>query len=306
MVEEVRSICRIQNPLVRNLRITECYYRLSMAFAGRVGLGANWCTFATWASRQAGCTIRGEDLIEHLSPRTPRLWRAVLRTGVLDPQTIPGWIVKHVHTPFDAVERASASVAKGNLKVFEEIGEVFARSLEDPSFAPSQPLLRQAFEHYRLAAAAADPEEQARFMLLANIQCGLHEQRRLQPEIEAAMTAPLWLFKDLLKDLVCEIVSQGFMSLKLPGDRRLRLGEDLNTPIPDCFKGMERQEVLDQFETAGVGGAGAENWADLQQRMRYISRLFRCFHNDAALFEPPFSADQCDTMRSGQLPRGVL
>src|SRR5688572_8036206 len=109
MVEEVRSICRIENTLIRNLRITECYYRLSAAVAQRVGPGANWCTFATWASRQAGCTIRGEDLIEHVSPRTPRLYRMILRAGILDPRTVPGWIVKHVHTPFDAVEHASAS-----------------------------------------------------------------------------------------------------------------------------------------------------------------------------------------------------
>ncbi|HYP09465.1 MAG TPA: hypothetical protein VER03_24790 [Bryobacteraceae bacterium] len=306
MVEEVRSICTIENPLIRNLRITECYHRLSATFAQRVGPGANWCAFATWASRQAGCTIRGEDLIEHLSPRTPRLWRAVLRMGVLDPQTPAGWIVKHVHTPFDAVERASASVAKGNLKVFEEIGEVFARWLDDSSYVPSQPLLRDAFEHYRLAAEASSANERARWMVIANIECGLHEQRRLQPEIEGAMTAPLWLFKNLLKDLVCEIVSQGFMTLKLPGDRRLRLGDDLDAPAPACFEGMEREPLLAQFETAGIGGVGAENWADLQQRMRYISRLFRCFHEDAALFQPPFSVDQCETMRSGQLPRGVL
>jgi hypothetical protein len=26
------------------------------------GLAANWCTFATWASKQAGRTIRREDL----------------------------------------------------------------------------------------------------------------------------------------------------------------------------------------------------------------------------------------------------
>jgi hypothetical protein len=128
----------------------------------------------------------------------------------------------------------------------------------------------------------------------------------LQPEIEAAMTAPLWLFRDLLKDLVCEIVSQGFMTLKLPGGKRLRLGVDLDAPIPNCFDGVEREPLLAQFEKAGRGGAGAENWADLQQRMRYISRLFRCFHEEAAFFEPPFTPEQCKAMQKGQLPRGVL
>ena len=311
MVEEVRSICRIENSLIRNLRITECYHRLSLAFAQRVGSGANWCTFATWASRQAGCTIRGEDLIEHISPRTPRLWRAILRAGVLDPRTVAGWIVKHVHTPFDAVERASAAVAKGNLKVFEEIGEVFAHSLEDPSFVPSAPLLRDAFEHYRQAAVASSAEERARCMLYANIECGLHEQRRLQPEIEAAMTAAVpSIFgprvTQMMRDLACEVVSQGFMALKLPGGRSLLLTADLDMPIPVCFEGLEKEPLLAQFETAGFGGVGAENWADLQQRMRYIARLFRCFHDDASLFKPPFDAAQCETMRTGQLPRGVL
>ena len=48
-------------PVVRNLRITQCYHALSAAVAERISPGANWCTFATWASRQAGQTIRGED-----------------------------------------------------------------------------------------------------------------------------------------------------------------------------------------------------------------------------------------------------
>lgn len=35
----------------------------------RTGPCANGCTFATWASRQAGRTIRGEDLMEELERR---------------------------------------------------------------------------------------------------------------------------------------------------------------------------------------------------------------------------------------------
>ena len=46
---------------MRNLEITHCYSLLAAAFAARSGEGANWCTYATWASRQAGRTIRGED-----------------------------------------------------------------------------------------------------------------------------------------------------------------------------------------------------------------------------------------------------
>ena len=71
---EVDAISIIANPVIRNLKITQCYCELSSAFAGRTGTCANWCTFATWASKQAGQTIRGEDLqrtIENILKQEP-------------------------------------------------------------------------------------------------------------------------------------------------------------------------------------------------------------------------------------------
>jgi hypothetical protein len=322
-VAEVREICKIDNALVRNLRITECYGRLAAAFGARVGSGANWCTFATWASRQAGCTIRGEDVVTFIGPTTPRLWRLLLRAGLLNPRTVVGWIVKHVHTPFDAVERASASVARGNLKVFEEIGEVFAQSLATPGFEPAQPLLREAFAHYREAASEANPDKRACLMLLGNLKCGWHEQTRLQPKIAEALQSPLQTlntltrrflpflrrpverFTALIQDLNYHIITQGFMTLSLP-ETRLQLGRDIDRPIPKYFDALANDPFLLQFSLAGHGGDGAENWADLSQRMRYIARLFRCFHEDNTLFRPPFTEDQRGAMLQGRLPRGVL
>jgi hypothetical protein len=309
-VDEVRSITKIDNDILRNLRITDCYHRLSAAFQERLGPGANWCTFATWASRQAGSTIRGEDLIDHLMrPTTPHFWRALLRAGILDPRTAAGWIVRHVHTPFDAVENASHAVAEGNLKVFEEIGEEFARWLADATYVPEAPLLREAFANYADAAALQDVETRARLMLFGNVRCGLHEQTRLQPQIERAMLAPLSIFpflRPLLKDAVCHIVTHGFMTLKLPRGRRLALAREVDVPASECFEGVNSDPLLQQFEHAGEGGEGAENWADLQQRMRYIARLFRCYHFDGSLFEPPFNDRQREAIAAGKLPRGVL
>ena len=60
-VSDVDTIGAIGDPVIRNLRITQCYHELARAVAERVAPGANWCTFAIWASRQAGQTIRGED-----------------------------------------------------------------------------------------------------------------------------------------------------------------------------------------------------------------------------------------------------
>lgn len=225
---EVAAITAIPDSTIRNLRITECYYRLSAAMAQRTGGGANWCTFATWASKQAGQTIRGEDLFQHFAQHARRgwsllhpiqsVWRVLLRRGIFNPETSLGRVVKGIHTPFDAFERASDAVARGNRKVFEEIGWEFARylhacpanaapdSAEFAAFAgglkagpppDGQDLLRQAFSHYQQHAFETSPAARAQLLLLANLKIGLHEQTRLQPEIlEAIEAAP-----DTVKDL---------------------------------------------------------------------------------------------------------
>jgi hypothetical protein len=137
----VGRIGAIANPVLRNLNITECYARLAAAFAAQSrGPGANWCTFATWASRQAGETIRGEDVLDDLQRRLSEgrlllqplqtLWRRLLRLGLLQPETRVGRLTAELHTPLDAVGRASDAVARGNLKVFAEVGLEFARRLE--------------------------------------------------------------------------------------------------------------------------------------------------------------------------------
>jgi hypothetical protein len=61
-VDEVDGIATLLDPVIRNLQITQCYQELSAGMAQRAGWHANWCTFATWASKQAGQTIRKEDL----------------------------------------------------------------------------------------------------------------------------------------------------------------------------------------------------------------------------------------------------
>jgi hypothetical protein len=216
-VDEVRRIAALPDLALRNLEITHCYSRLAAAFAARSGEGANWCTFATWASRQAGRTIRGEDLVDHLERRlgerrwlfhpVTTLWRRLLRRGFARPDSRLGRLAAELHTPFDAFERASVAVARGNLKVFEEIGLEFARYLEECSPAdaaasrrflerlrPGDPpdgqrYLRRAFERYSQLADANDAKTRAEPAVLANLEIGFHEQTRLQPEIRAALDA---------------------------------------------------------------------------------------------------------------------
>ena len=209
--EEIRRIVAIRDPILRNLEITYCYHRLSLAFTSRTGQCANWCTFATWASRQAGRTIRGEDIFDALISNTATgsvfahpirwCWRTLLLRGLLNTETRLGRIVNAIHTPFDALEAASDAVARGNLKVFEEIGHEFARYLQAKNFEtfvnglrPGDPPdgqqhLIEAFTIYEAQNASQDPALRAQAIFHANVKIGMHEQIRLQPEIRESLEA---------------------------------------------------------------------------------------------------------------------
>ena len=302
---EVQRITAIRDPVLRNLEITHCYWRLAQAVAQRTGSGANWCTFATWASKQAGRTIRGEDAEALLRARLGRradflhpvrsLWRWLLRRGLLDPGSRLGRFVAELHTPLDALERASDAVARGNRKVFEEIGLEFARYLQAcPADAPvdapeveaflrslGAAELRRAFTRYQEAPSAQS-------LLAANLEIGLHEQTRLQPEIREALDAPYvtqsglgrrildallphgtrtrravpdpaaaavlgWTAARIQRhgaELAREAITRSLMMLSLPG-RILWLGAHLADPYPEALETItdaELEALIARFE----------------------------------------------------------
>ena len=80
-VADVERIIALADPVVRNLQITQCYHELSRALARRTVSHANWCTFAVWASKQAGQTIRKEDLARALE----QLWDTSSEVSVVTP-----------------------------------------------------------------------------------------------------------------------------------------------------------------------------------------------------------------------------
>ena len=219
-IAEVERIAALDDPALRNLQITQCYHELSQALSARTGPGANWCTFATWASKQAGQSIRKEDLRRTLervldeltSPGRSgddlaRELRAAGAAG--EPDEIRA-AARQALDLRPAVERASDAVGRGNKKVFEEIGREFARFnaefLPDPqpdeaklerfcqALRPGEPpdgqrYLRQAFRRYYQAFFVTDDKARAELLLCANLEIGLHEQTRLQPEIAEALDA---------------------------------------------------------------------------------------------------------------------
>lgn len=61
MLQDIARIARLSEPVLRNLLITLRYHALTISLARVVGpTNANWATFATWASKTAGESIRGE------------------------------------------------------------------------------------------------------------------------------------------------------------------------------------------------------------------------------------------------------
>ena len=210
------------DPVVRNLQITLAYYDLSTACRGPLTAGANWCTFAVWASRQAGHTVRGEDLLDNFARRallpTPlwsineRIGKWLVRRGLFNPNTRLGRLGAAVGSPIRGIESASREIAEGNKKVFEEIGREFARFLslrasdatrDDAALdafcvtlrsgppPDGQDRLKEAFKYYYAAKFTTDATERAQLEYLANLLVGFHEQVRLQAQIESGMTAPV-------------------------------------------------------------------------------------------------------------------
>jgi hypothetical protein len=237
-VADVERVNALGDPVLRNLQITQCYCDLSRVFAARTGGGpANWCTFATWASKQAGQTIRKEDLrraferVFALSPEAENAGDAALDavaelSAKRGQERVPD-AIRRALLPDCAFERASDAVARGNRKVFEEIGLEFARFLALPvanggiepaqlalfydGLGPGEPpdgqgYLRQAFASYAAAFAESEPKARAELILLANLAIGWHEQTRLQPEIldafNSAFEEPVKLRRGLLRHLL--------------------------------------------------------------------------------------------------------
>ncbi len=322
---DVQRIGAISDPVARNRQITRCYHDLSAGLARWLPDGANWCTVATWASRQAGQSIRREDL-----------WRALARllddsaevtaaarelesaAGGEGPESLAGAVraVRDALSPAAAFERTAEAVARGNRKVFVEIGLEFARFLAlfndgppdavalaafgdglQPGDPPEgQALLRAAFGHYH-AALAATGKPRAELMLLANLEIGFHEQTRLQPEIRAAMDAPVYEPADLRHRLLAElfpdpaarlrlavlrlageaapllaardrltdetqrlgrlVITDALMTLELPGGLVLHLGRDLPGDYPALLRDPVNADLKALLHQVETGGASS-------------------------------------------------
>jgi hypothetical protein len=366
-IDEVSRIVEEANSVLRNLRITHCYHRLSAELARVIDPGqANWSTFATWASLTAGISIRDEEV--------PGIMLALLRDEArLRPRVGPvfAWIYRHTAAKVDVlqlaretIQRVSEEVADGNRKVFAELAPLFVQFVDamqappadrmarvdaflatlrrGPSDRDGQDVLRQAFTNYAAAADEPDPCLKAQLMLLANCQIGLHEQTRLQDDIEGAMNAPvaemitdgigrllairlafrfLWplgVTRERVRAAIQEdwqcLATRLSMRLSLPGGRVLPLGGD-HIPWPNQIPELLRQlsnadliALLMRFDDdlTKLRAQGARNWSRLHDRMGFICELFRAEQQSVDLFGPPFSQSAQAEIARGVVPHTGL
>lgn len=219
-VAQANQIAALTNASQRNLQITQAYYEFSLAFSQLFGAENNvWCNFATWASKTAGIYIRGDNAASFVQEY---LHNAVfLQDGLASLKKVLSWFDGQVdlYTQFltdiinSVPDEMSRQIAAGNVKVFAELGPLFAHMLEvfkdseqfdqtvldlflaelrpGSTASNGQDLLRQAFTHYYHAIFAADEKTKAELILCGNLLIGYHEQTRLQDKIVAGMEAPL-------------------------------------------------------------------------------------------------------------------
>ncbi len=307
--ERVQQIAAGTDPVVRNLRITQCYQDLSVAIRARIPGGANWCTFATWASKQAGQTIRGQDLEnllrEHLeqSSKVPLMLRDIL----LFLSGERGMLFSHIRDivlELGPLRRSSEQVSVGNQKVFAEIGLLFAQFLaaadDDAKFSAflaalrpggppdGQDLLARAFKLYRPLLVMPAGKAKAEQLLLANLLVGLHEQTRLQPQIQGALEGAIiraedidellfgrlranrgkfmrmldWLIPSRLdplrrltrplaeevKEAVRIVITDHLMTLTFPPDRVLRLARDVPGRFPPDLASIANPDLAAELK----------------------------------------------------------
>jgi hypothetical protein len=316
-VADIDAIGATTDPVIRNLRITQCYHELSAAVAERMAPGANWCTFATWASKQAGQTIRGEDFARAVndlfgSREVAALVEGLMRLATRDAAGLNRdrliAAIRRAVDPEAALRRAADAVAVGNRKVFIEIGREFARWRTGPAangapdatataafcagLRPGEPpdgqrLLRDAFGAYGETCRAPNEHARASLLLLGNLLIGLHEQTRLQPEIQASLDASvdperiraellpvvfpgMWIRmraqiarltgRPMPADVAIDVLVDGvrqrlrlvltdlLMTLRMPGTT-LRLGSDVPGEFPPELRQLENPQLQSLLAT---------------------------------------------------------
>ena len=285
-VEDVARIAGISDPVIRNLNITQSYFELSQAMSKYTDGNPNWCTFAVWASKQAGQSIRKEDLsrtFEHLFNKSPEITLALniltqhssVIKNLPEVKAISGFALKVIN-PDAAFDHSADAVATGNKIVFSEIGGEFARFLsvfrseQDfteeniskfcSAFKPGNPpdgqqMLKDAFTSYFEARKQTDAKVKAEMILYSNLLIGYHEQTRLQPQIVEALNAAFTNEDELKSKLLKELLPGFWLRIRYYITKLLRRKMPLDEAIDQLLelaKQKMREVITDCLMTLRI------------------------------------------------------
>ena len=195
-----------------------------------------------------------------------------------------------------------------------------------------QDYLREAFTAYYDARFETNAKQKAEYVLIGNLLVGLHEQTRLQPQIEQAMAVPLEMFGDSSKKsgagnavsnrqaaatrkIIARAITQMMMLITLPS-RQLKLSQNVIAPTgvisyPQDLIQIENPRCLELVRMFEMGqdtltGSAADDWSSLDERMSFVVDFFRSHQQYERMWEPPFREEQAQVIESGYFPAGPL
>jgi len=218
-------------------------------------------------------------------------------------------------------------------------GRVLAACDGAPEFEGSN-RLRAGFALWCDALSEPDPTRRSQLILAGSLQLGAHEQHHLQEPIAGSMDMGLNQAGELLRQRLAEeepgastiaesidkvlhplehVVSDlwGDLMTELLGtietpDGTFRLDRDLPALPGQSFVPPDLEPVvvddlarlLERFNRATPDGRGSRaiDWVDLDDRMNFISNLFRSRHHRRELFQPPFGPAVLAEIEAGRLP----
>ena len=217
---EIESIVKEPNLLLRNLKVTDGYYRLSSQLFEILGNNnINWCTIATWASKTAGYSIRNEVFPKKINEllNLSDSYRDTITK--IDEQIEKGFEAENYNDNSlidymnDVFLDVSKLISEGNTMVFEEItpilvdfietlvptsdfdddklNELLAKYPDGPVEQGGKDYLKKMVRAYYKALFLPESKEKAELILLGTCYIGLHEQIRLQPKIIGSMETPI-------------------------------------------------------------------------------------------------------------------
>ncbi len=101
------------------------------------------------------------------------------------------------------------------------------------------------------------------------------------------------------------------MTLHIPNDELLKLGEDLKIKFPQRLLHISSatlKELLNKIDPTpdSLKASGAEDWGNLSDRIHFIADLFRAYFEHHSLYNQPFTDEQVKALKEEKRPEGEL